>query len=515
MRCDAVVLALALSLPVGEAFAPARVSNRWISAADRVQKKPLFASAEDFDVDNLPKAREGEEDFDQALGILVFGAGDPALEIAKNLDTYDEGFLAWLTTKADSSEDLEERAALRSLGEMIEQVRDKVEELAAQQEAEQEEQEAQMQDAEVVQEVAAEDTAETPGESKDVLDAMREVQLGSLDKEAEEEAARQRQLAEESRRKELEAQARNTYLTFVNELVALVDGEEGALAKAIEENYFRCDYQFLQLCNEEAAKAEDPALATKIKQVVNAVNAEAAKRLAAATEKLQSILQAGNPTMMEAKVATLAKQNQVDESLLMLLEANIQAAEQAGAKEPAEVLGRVLRRANDELNKQKNPEQRLMARLLRTKSSEERQGLLKDAFTPVEKLVLSSTEDKQEEAMPEVTPPAFIEMVKTMIQNFGNIAVPGEEDLQRRLQVIAQEAEQTSVAIYGESLTAREQQDRMWSDGTVSVFDLETMEQQAEVMGDKMPWHGDVDEQRFLDAMQGFDKKGVKKIGGQ
>jgi hypothetical protein len=78
-----------------------------------------------------------------------------------------------------------------------------------------------------------------------------------------------------------------------------------------------------------------------------------------------------------------------------------------------------------------------------------------------------------------------------------------------------------SVSIFGESMSPEEQQDRMWADGTVSVWDLEMQEQQAEVMGETMPWHGEMDEQLFLDKMQenqkrkeGFDEKGVKKIGG-
>ena len=34
---------------------------------------------------------------------------------------------------------------------------------------------------------------------------------------------------------------------------------------------------------------------------------------------------------------------------------------------------------------------------------------------------------------------------------------------------------------------------------------------QAEAMGETMPWHGDMDESKF---MEGFNNKGAKKIGG-
>lgn len=66
-------------------------------------------------------------------------------------------------------------------------------------------------------------------------------------------------------------------------------------------------------------------------------------------------------------------------------------------------------------------------------------------------------------------------------------------------------------------MTAREQQDRMWQDGTMSIWDLETMEQQGEIAGETMPWHGDMDESKFLEKMTkkgGFDEKGKKSIGG-
>ena len=121
-----------------------------------------------------------------------------------------------------------------------------------------------------------------------------------------------------------------------------------------------------------------------------------------------------------------------------------------------------------------------------------------------------------------MAPDQFIEMCKAMIENFGNLAIPEVDGLklQQQLLNIAAEAEQVSTALYGPSMSSSEQQDRMWSEGTVSVWDLEMMEQEAEIKGETMPWHADVDEGKFLEKMTsnkkgGFDEKGVKKIGGQ
>ena len=110
-------------------------------------------------------------------------------------------------------------------------------------------------------------------------------------------------------------------------------------------------------------------------------------------------------------------------------------------------------------------------------------------------------------------------MAKAMIRDFGNLQLGGgDEGLRERLLAVAVEAEQVSVSIYGETMTAREQQDRAWNDQTVSVWDLETMEQQGEITGETMPWHGDVDEQQFIDKMgkkaKGLDDNGVRRIGG-
>ena len=56
----------------------------------------------------------------------------------------------------------------------------------------------------------------------------------------------------------------------------------------------------------------------------------------------------------------------------------------------------------------------LPSRLLRTESSEERVKILTDAFTPKEKLILTSEQESpEEEPMPEVKPPDFIVVVCT------------------------------------------------------------------------------------------------------
>lgn len=335
----------------------------------------------------------------------------------------------------------------------------------------------------------------------DVVSAMKDVQLGGIDKEAEAAAKRQIEEQEASRRAEQEKKALNSYMQLIQAFLDVADDVE-ALGAKIKEDYYRCDFQFLNVCKEQANTAADATVRGKLQRIIDGVAAEASNKLTEASEKVGKVLQAGSPGLMETAMASLVKQGGVDEAVLNLLDANIVSAEQAGAKDAVEVLTRVKNRAFLELDKFKSPEQRLMSKLLRTDSPEQRKDMLSKAFTPVEKLVLGAGEEK-EEPMPEVTPPDFIELTKTMIRNFGNLGMSHEENLEDRLMQIAREAEEMSTSIYGAAMTAREQQDRAWTEGSVSVWDLEMLEQQAEIQGEQMPWHGDVDEQKFLDAMQG------------
>jgi len=129
-----------------------------------------------------------------------------------------------------------------------------------------------------------------------------------------------------------------------------------------------------------------------------------------------------------------------------------------------------------------------------------------------QKAVDGETPD-QEKAMPDVPPPDFINACKAVLLNFGNLGQDDDRgDLATRIKQLAAEAEVVTTRIYGKGMTLREQQDRMWKDQTTSIFDLETMEIEAERMGGRAPWTnpdgGD-------DILPGFDKGGRMQIGGQ
>jgi hypothetical protein len=65
----------------------------------------------------------GEKAFDQFLGELIFSPNEPAYDVAKNFDrASDPDFQAWLKARYSACSDLEERAALKSLAEIIDKV---------------------------------------------------------------------------------------------------------------------------------------------------------------------------------------------------------------------------------------------------------------------------------------------------------------------------------------------------------------------------------------------------------
>jgi len=492
----------------------------------------LDAKGNPINLDGDSGEQPMQDQYEEALGQLVFSSADPTLDIARRIDFFDEAFVAWVDAKAEASDDLEERGALKSLGEMVIEVREKYFQTIASAEAgefdgtaeageESEDPFAGVPFASFDESGNAVLNAKEAGdEDASVLGAMKAVQFAAAGGEgASAEDAKRLAEAADKAKAEAALAARTTYIQLLATLIPMPQSEMEA---AVTENFLRCDFTFMGICEEVCAS--DPDVAPKVKAVMDQVNKEASLRIEKAAGVVQQVLAAGNPGLMETEITKLCKQGKVDFAVLDLLDANIQAATTAGALEPAAVMSKVRTRAALELDKLKDPEQRLMSQLLRTSDAETRTALLQAAFEPKEQLTLALTDmdpeadDKKADPAPEVSPDKFIEMSKAMIQNFGNL--PGEEGgLRDKLLSIAQEAEQVSTSIYGESMTAREQQDRAWADTTVSVWDLETMEQESEINGETQPWSGEMDEQVFIDKMKGpakggFDDKGVKTIGG-
>jgi hypothetical protein len=119
----------------------------------------------------------------------------------------------------------------------------------------------------------------------------------------------------------------------------------------------------------------------------------------------------------------------------------------------------------------------------------------------------------QQQPMPEVPPPDFINACKAVLLNFGNLGSNDDRGtLEARIKQLAAEAEVVTTRIYGKGMTLREQQDRMWKEQTTSIFDLEQVEIEAERMGTRAPWtNPNMGDDDFL---PGFDNDGKMQVGG-
>lgn len=468
-----------------------------------------------FDLSDLVKNAGGssiEPDMSKAFEILlaelVFSSNDPVMDIIDKFDRCsDDRFLNWLSAKVDNCTDVEEKAALRDLLGIIRDVIEKNDLAIAAAEREEEEKRAAEEalEAEVIEQQA-------PRSNAEVLKQAGLIDTASLEAETEEIKTKAPSFYEQ----ELTPEIRSTYEKLVKTL--LPPYRKGATVETVvAKNYDKFDAQLMKVLTERVENGD-----TDSKAVMEALAVEQAKRMTEATEKLKSILSVGDPMRMEGMIVKMCREDQVDETLLLLLEANAVQAEQAGANQAAELMRRLKKRADEEKDKSASSKEiKLLRKLLREEDKDVRDAILTDAFTPKEALIVPGTMEnavraadgeapEEEKPMPEVPPPDFINACKAVLLNFGNVN-DGNTDLSTLVKKIASEAEVVATRIYGQGMTSREQQDRAWKDSTRSIFDLETLEIEAERMGTKAPWaNKDIEDE----ILPGFDKDGVMKVGG-
>lgn len=464
-----------------------------------------------------PSDSEMEKAYEMFLGQLVFSSNDPRIDIMDNYDLCaDPQWLTWLERKISNTRDVEEKMALSDLSDMIVDVKKRVDisrqaDARAAQEAEEAEKdriaaaEANMEEgrnlsgAEVLKKAAAVDTA-------GAFDAP-------LKDKVEEDAARKTFYE-----KELTPEVRSSYADMCSKV--LPPYKAGDTPSSIVFNYYdQFDAQFIKVLNERAVNGDADSQA-----VLDALAAEQQKRVNDATVSLREVLSKGDPMRMEGAIVKLAKEGKIDEAFLLLLEANADQARAAGANGPAELMTKLRKRAMMEKDRQSaTKEIKLLRQLLREDDQIKREELLTEAFTPKDALIVPGTAanaakaldgeaPEDEKPMPDVPPPDFINCCKAVLLNFGNLNIDEERgDLSVQIKQIASEAEVVATRIYGKGMTAKEQQDRAWKEQTTSIFDLETLEIEAERRGETAPWAnpdgGD-------DIMPGFSADGKMQIGG-
>ena len=452
--------------------------------------------------------------YEMFLAELVFSTNDPRVDIMNKFDLAgDPAFIEWLEEKGKNSADPEERIALRDLHAMIVDVKTKIEvNQLAEERAEKEAAEA-----EKARIAAAEAEAEA-GRSMSNSDILKKAaQIDNAELGDVSEKKQKKTFYEE----EITPEVRLSYDSLMKQVLPpYKSGETPAMV--VFNNYDQFDAQLVKLLNERANNGDEDATV-----LLGALAEEQQRRIAAATESLKEVLAQGEPMRMEGALVKLAREGKVDEPFLLLLEANENQARSAGAEGPANLMAKLRKRAMEEKDKQSTSKEiKLIRQLLRTDDSVEREKLLEEAFTPKEALLVPGTAEnaqkaidgeapEQEQPMPEVPPPDFINACKAVLLNFGNLGTDGDErgDLASRIKKIASEAEVVATRIYGKGMSLKEQQDRAWKEQTTSIFDLERMEIEAERMGETAPWANPDGGDDML--MPGFDADGRMQIGGQ
>lgn len=451
------------------------------------------------------------------LADLIFSTNDPRLDIVDNYSqATDPAFLKWMENKCETSKDPEERLALRDLLDMILDIQKRQELSKMAQEREAAEATAAEQDR-----IAAADAQAVEGRQLSNTDLLRKAAaIDSAKVTAEDRAEAAKKKKQNFYEQELTPEIRMSYESTLKEMLPPYKAGETPTS-VVTSNYDKFDAQFVKVLNERASVEGDVDAAA----LLEALAVEQSRRIGEATEKLKAVLAMGEPKKMEGMLVKLAREGKIDESFLLLLEANETQARDAGAHGPAELMKRLRLRSTEEKDKQATSKEiALIRKLLRADDPAAREKILEDAFTPRENLLVAGTPEnavkvmdgevpEQEKPMPDVPPPDFINACKAVMLNFGNLQYDDERgDLASRLKQIASEAEVAATRIYGQGMSLRDQQDRVWQEQTTSIFDLEKMELEAAANGESAPWtNPNASDDMFL---PGFDAQGKMKIGG-
>lgn len=415
---------------------------------------------------------------EQILGGLMFSQSDILEDVLNNLHEINDDFVAYLQNKIDSSQDMDERIGLGSLLQTVTTVLDRV------------------------REAQGDGTVDSPDEEltiDDVRRRMQEVQMGSsIESEGK--------VAEKFGAFQVRAEKKDTFQTILQRFTVMPAGY--TLETAVEENYELCDYEFMSMLKSEvdACYAEGADVEAKQYEEIQAmVNQVMVKRIGGAQDRLQRILAKRTPPAMESEVVAMVRKGEVDEALLLLIEANTQQAELAGATQAVEVLRKLSRRIVDEQDRKLPDEQRLLRALMRIDDKEKRKGLLYDAFKPTKSM---AEEGGFVEGPPLISPPMFINCVRQFITNFGNL---DSFDLMGKAQSIIDDAQIVATELYGAGMSPREQQKMMFEKKTVSVWDLANYEDMALMSGEEVPWRNDKWDQKNPEDVVG---ERVRRIGG-
>jgi len=238
-----------------------------------------------------------------------------------------------------------------------------------------------------------------------------------------------------------EASAEDLALATYDQLIERCLADPSGIESAAEANYDRIDMRFLERLSELAQKASGDRQA-KLNRLSGAIQACMSDRIQKASVALQTVLKAGTPEGMQKQLMLLNAKGGLDESVILLLEANIDQANKAGAAPAAEVMSKLKEKAIEFKDASLPEEIRLIRQLLRTDDEDARKTLMVEAFQPRERMLLADgTESKPQN----VNGRRFVSALRDMIEKYGNV----EDKFLTKINLIARESEKVASELFG------------------------------------------------------------------
>ena len=428
-------------------------------------------------VENKDKFGVGDRN-EQILAALLFSQNDLLEDVLNNLHEIDDRFTKFLQDKCDTSKDVEERVGLQSLLDTVTKVLERVREVQG--------------------DGAAGGVVDEELTMDQVKQRMQEVQSGG--------AIASKDSVKGPEVFSVKKDRRDTFQSVLQRFVGFDSPE--AVTEAVQANYDLCDLEFQEMLQEEAQSCLAEGADFEAQQYLDlgeTIRRVMAMRIGDAQEKLQRILSKRGVKAMESEIVAMCRRNEVDDALVGLMQANAQQAEAQGAKPAQLVLEQLIKRIFSERERSLPDEQRLLRALLRESDSEKRKELLYSAFKQSKSM---DAEGNMLDGAPLISPPAFINIARMFIQNFGNV---DKTEMMGRVQSVIDEAQLVATELYGEGMSPRDQQRFMFEKQAVSVWDLANFEDQAVMSGEEVPWRNDKWDTKLPEDV--LSEK-VRKIGG-
>lgn len=395
---------------------------------------------------------------DRLLGQLVYMSPDALpTYVQHNLDEFDEAFYRYLEHRIGNALDLDERVTLSTLHDALTDIMQRMAEQMAQASASQQKED--------------EHAVTGGGGGSGGGSGSDDGNGGGAASEAESSTAT--------------ATARANYAERVDALVR-VAAEPARLQIAIESNYDRFDADFLHALSRLASSSGHGNAPAACATVLRAINHEMKQRMERASANLGEVLRAGAPDAISAALHRLGSTGGIDEPFCLLLQANIEQARQANASDAVlRTLQQTREQAGAILDESvADRERKLIRALLRTHDADKRRQMLFAALSPKQQIFLPDGERKSEGGL-EIDGKRFVQLLRELIEKFGNV----DERIVAQCIAVGEQAEEVAREIF--DLTgkdARALQDEAFHTRSMSVFDLEQMEVQARIKGQRMPW---------------------------